>query len=681
MANITMYFVNDTAPGREQARGDGVTAKTPAYYLDRQFWDTVRRQLDAGHVTVRFADGFYQNTKYLPEGGPLTRDDLLSVESTNTDPPSEVESDFPPNDPDDDENDTTNNEWTRFASISGTTAQMEPDEQQAPDGRPVPPPLYAAGYIQFPLQGFAHPKHRLILEGKRDGSTRFWAAKNRTVRYPPNDECKRDRSKCPDIVWPLLFIDKCSNLTIRDFTFTGPGAIDRVVKVASDCHGILFQRCQWYRMPRMGTSGLSLSHPTTSHVVIHQCAFRAVGYDSAAHMLYMGASRYVAILECSFADCSGIYVKLINGIDHVTVADCRFIASGNLAPTVFEVEAVIHDGDDTIVKGKDIIGLEIDKVVQFSGAKNLYRVGEYLTDPETDQIDPTSFILKNVDRSSVDRAEANSLHDRRDSLKVRQNRYLNLQCFIGYCLANNVDPNNTGEINSDTHQVKKPLDPFLRQGEFMYFGTNLTFTRNSFTVKRDGEAQVRGKLRAIEFDHHGYNPPGRHHLLSDREWALFTVGASLEGKKAMLRDYFGLVGDRIHVCSNAFINLDRKCVLSSYNDYDGKEKVGKTSTIYQLVNRYPAQSPRIDWLSYLITPDPSQNPIGDPPDCPLIGRIVSMHIDPENNSLVVQLDSDTKLFSIVPPGMHEIAIAAFSQGWPVYLRESSEGKYSLEVRR
>jgi len=124
-----------------------------------------------------------------------------------------------------------------------------------------------------------------------------------------------------------------------------------------------------------------------------------------------------------------------------------------------------------------------------------------------------------------------------------------------------------------------------------YFGTHFVFARNRFYHYSEAEDRY-----AISFNHRGYDPPGRHHLLTASEGETLINGSS-NVRKALLQENCGIDTDYVRVYSNRFAHVSRRVVYESKAKYPGVISRGweGVADIDSLVNADPTLDPK-RWL-------------------------------------------------------------------------------------
>lgn len=103
---------------------------------------------------------------------------------------------------------------------------------------------------------------------------------------------------------------------------------------------------------------------------------------------------------------------------------------------------------------------------------------------------------------------------------------------------------------------------------YEYFGTHFLIFNNVFDYANDDPQGLRVALR---FHHSGFDPPGRHHLLTVEQARLLETGTVAEKKKFMLEN-LGIDGDHVHFFNNRFIGVDPIVEYRSAAAYGAKSK-------------------------------------------------------------------------------------------------------------
>lgn len=126
----------------------------------------------------------------------------------------------------------------------------------------------------------------------------------------------------------LLVLDGCKNMRVRGLKFTGnaSGYAMRVV----NSQRISIEDCYFQDLPAVGYGALGIHQSETDRILVKNCRFERVGYDSHAHMIYAayGVTR-LSVISCYFKDCSGSFVRFRGDLsDQGVVYKSDFISTG-----------------------------------------------------------------------------------------------------------------------------------------------------------------------------------------------------------------------------------------------------------------------------------------------------------------------------------------------------------------
>jgi hypothetical protein len=172
-----------------------------------------------------------------------------------------------------------------------------------------------------------NPIYQLILEARSSNGVVFWVPED----DPPQDyiPCTSDDRKKQ--VERILF-NNCQNIILSQFLFTGSGSIGYVVRLVGTTKNITIENCTFEDMPRViyGVTGVHGGHRNdVHHITYRECHFKAAGCDGHAHMMYHAyVAHHIQVLNCTFEDCAGDYVRFRDKVDYCVVSNCSFISSG-----------------------------------------------------------------------------------------------------------------------------------------------------------------------------------------------------------------------------------------------------------------------------------------------------------------------------------------------------------------
>jgi len=100
---------------------------------------------------------------------------------------------------------------------------------------------------------------------------------------------------------------------------------------------------------------------------------------------------------------------------------------------------------------------------------------------------------------------------------------------------------------------------------YEYFGTHMLIAGNTFIYPDDNSA---GTRQVFNFLHSGFDPPGRHHLLSPQDARLLITG-TVEEKRAFMLENLGIDGTRVFFSDNIVKgrNVENSVYYVSYPSY------------------------------------------------------------------------------------------------------------------
>lgn len=152
----------------------------------------------------------------------------------------------------------------------------------------------------------------------------------------------------------LLYLKGCRNLHLKNLHFTGkarkyavtvigisPERRDAIIPVNPTtmqvkanlfrpAQDIDFDGCTWIDLRQVFYGALCLSF-NTHHITVRNCAFKRLGLERHAHMMYNGGgSHHLFIYNNTFEDCSGSYVRFRNRSDYGYVFNNVFRSTGTL---------------------------------------------------------------------------------------------------------------------------------------------------------------------------------------------------------------------------------------------------------------------------------------------------------------------------------------------------------------
>jgi hypothetical protein len=176
---------------------------------------------------------------------------------------------------------------------------------------------FAAGdYVHGPLtvDGVGAPDRTLTIEGDPDGGTVFRAL---------NEDAGKPNTG--------FYLADCRNVIVRDLHFTGPGKTGYISRATGQ--DILFERCSWIDLPNIRYGAAGSSGKETNHIAYRNCTFRRVGLHGGAHMIYNAYEpRHIYVIDCTFEDCAGDYVRWRDLTDYSLARGCSFRSTGTWPP-------------------------------------------------------------------------------------------------------------------------------------------------------------------------------------------------------------------------------------------------------------------------------------------------------------------------------------------------------------
>lgn len=120
-----------------------------------------------------------------------------------------------------------------------------------------------------------------------------------------------------------------------------------------------------------------------------------------------------------------------------------------------------------------------------------------------------------------------------------------------------------------------------------WLGTHFYFSDNEFIYDNvTADSPDLGRYPLIIYNS-GFDPPGRHHILTPEEGKLLKEGADAE-RKAMLKANFGIDLDEFHMFSNKYSGEAKKAICGSHAAYGAKSKGWRgQEDVYSLLNHKP----------------------------------------------------------------------------------------------
>ncbi len=193
--------------------------------------------------------------------------------------------------------------------------------------------IYSRAYTEkrLYLNQKGHAKNQLVLEGDL----------NNTIFTAPTGY---------ETSAVMVWIYNSRNITVKNFSFTGNGSVNYVLRVTSGQGGvtrdILIENCRWEDMRGIiyGASGTAQS--TTSYVTYKNCTFKRIGLNSGSHMIYNAYdSHHISIIDSHFEDCTGDYVRFRDNLDYAIVKGSMFARNSGFADYPFIAMPLFNDID------------------------------------------------------------------------------------------------------------------------------------------------------------------------------------------------------------------------------------------------------------------------------------------------------------------------------------------------
>ncbi|MFD1628335.1 T9SS type A sorting domain-containing protein [Pseudopedobacter beijingensis] len=193
--------------------------------------------------------------------------------------------------------------------------------------------IYSRAYTEkrLYLNQKGHAKNQLVLEGDL----------NNTIFTAPTGY-----QESAIMIW----IYNSRNIIIKNFSFTGNGKVNYVLRMTSGQGGvtkdILVENCHWYDMKGVEYGATGVGQPTTSYVTYKNCSFKRIGSGSGAHMIYNAyGSHHISIIDSHFEDCTGDYVRFRDNLDYGTVSGSTFIRTSGYSNRPFISVPLFNDID------------------------------------------------------------------------------------------------------------------------------------------------------------------------------------------------------------------------------------------------------------------------------------------------------------------------------------------------
>ncbi|MCC6683199.1 MAG: right-handed parallel beta-helix repeat-containing protein [Phycisphaeraceae bacterium] len=186
--------------------------------------------------------------------------------------------------------------------------------QQSLGSSPVEVVFADGKYLFAPtllLEKMGSDEHRLTLRAATTG--------NVVIREDPSDTAERN---------PLLHLKDCRNMTMRGLMITGDAHCGQGIFV-DNSSAILIEQCRWIDFTGAYYSGVSVTGARAINVVLRDCEFNRLGQDSHAHMVYTAYEpSHVKLINCTFIDSAGDYVRFRDRSDFGVVYGCTFRSTG-----------------------------------------------------------------------------------------------------------------------------------------------------------------------------------------------------------------------------------------------------------------------------------------------------------------------------------------------------------------
>jgi hypothetical protein len=128
--------------------------------------------------------------------------------------------------------------------------------------------------------------------------------------------------------------------------------------------------------------------------------------------------------------------------------------------------------------------------------------------------------------------------------------------------------------NSNAPFISIPLfndsDPDRESGSagFEYFGTHFLIGKNVFEY---ANSAADGARIGLLFHHSGFDPPGRHHLLTPDQAEVLKSGG-LVARRGLMLERFGVDANTVHFFDNRFEGVEQRVAYRSHAAYGAQSK-------------------------------------------------------------------------------------------------------------
>jgi hypothetical protein len=125
-----------------------------------------------------------------------------------------------------------------------------------------------------------------------------------------------------------IFLKTCRNVVLRRFTFTGKAAAGYATSFGHASEHVTMEDSDFIDLPNIVYGAAGAHHRGTKFVTFKNLRFERVGSDGA-HMIYNAYEPdHVYVLDSTFTDCAGHFVRFRAGTEHGVVRGCTFKDTG-----------------------------------------------------------------------------------------------------------------------------------------------------------------------------------------------------------------------------------------------------------------------------------------------------------------------------------------------------------------
>ena len=148
----------------------------------------------------------------------------------------------------------------------------------------------------------------------------------------------------------VIKVVNSTNVTIRNFRFTGNGRINYVLNITTSDPGkttsnIVIENCRWENMKGVIYGATGATKEGTHHVIFKNCTFRNIGLNGGSHMIYNAyGSKYISIINSYFENCTGDYIRFRDRCDYGIVKGSVFHQKEKIPSIKFIAIPLFNDG-------------------------------------------------------------------------------------------------------------------------------------------------------------------------------------------------------------------------------------------------------------------------------------------------------------------------------------------------